>query len=113
MVALAVLATAFTAMLGLHVRNIHVIARERAYTQALLLARTLIADLELGPLPEVGTSSGDFEGRYPEQYTGFRWEQAVLETPFPNTREATVRVIPPEGEGAASELTLFLRPEGS
>lgn len=109
MVAMAVIAVAFTAMLGLHVRNLRLAAREQAYTQSLLLARSLIAEAELAGFPATGESSGDFEGRFPGQYTGFVWQQTVSDTPIPQTRELTVRVAPESDPQAAAELTLFLR----
>jgi general secretion pathway protein I len=111
MVALAVIATAFTALLGLHVRNLRLAAREQAYTQALLLARSLITEVELGGFPEVSINEGDFEESHPGRYPGFRWQRTVSDFGIiPDTREVTVRVIPNGDEGAASELTVFVRP---
>ncbi|HEY8517834.1 MAG TPA: prepilin-type N-terminal cleavage/methylation domain-containing protein [Candidatus Binatia bacterium] len=110
MVALAVIATAFTALLGLHVRNLRLAAREQAYAQALLLARSLITEVELGGYPDVGESQGDFEGEFPGRYPGYRWYRSVNEFPAPDTREVTVRVVPDGDESAAAELTLFVRP---
>ena len=108
-VAMAVLAIAFTAMLGLHVRSLNLVARERAYTRALLLARTLVTETELGGLPEVGQSNGDFEERHPGQDSGYSWEREVNDTPLPETREIRIRVVPAEQPGAAAHLTFFLR----
>jgi len=113
MVALAVIATAFTALLGLHVRNLRLAAREQAYTQALLLARSLITEVELGGYPEIGIGEGDFEESHPGRYPGFRWQRTVSDFPVPDTREVTVRVIPNGDEAAASELTVFVRPRRS
>jgi hypothetical protein len=113
MVALAVLATAFTALLGLHVRNLQTVARDQAYLEAILLARTLITDVELARAAEIGTSSGDFEATYPGEYPGFRWERTVVETGLFDTREVRIRVIPPLGEAAAAELALYLGPSGT
>jgi general secretion pathway protein I len=113
MVAMAVLATAFTALLGLHVRNLETVARDQAYLEAVLLARTLITAEELRQDAEVGTSSGDFESSYPGQYPGFRWERIVTETGLFDTREVRIRVIPPLGEAAAAELALYLGPRGA
>lgn len=110
MVALAVIATAFTALLGLHVRNLRLAAREQAYTQALLLSRSLITEVELGGYPEIGIGEGDFEETHPGRYPGFRWQRTVSDFGIiPDTREVTVRVIPNGDEGAASELTVFVR----
>jgi len=108
---MAVIAIAFTALLGLHARNLQIAAREQAYTQALLLSRSLISQIVLLPTPEVGYTEGDFEGLYPGLYPGFRWVQTVNEGPLPTIREVTVRVIPNRDEGAASELTVFMAGE--
>ena len=53
-VALAILATAFTALLGLHTQNLKTIARDRGYTEALFLAREKLAQIELQGVPEPG-----------------------------------------------------------
>lgn len=108
LVALAVVAIAFTALLGLHVRNLRTVARDQAYLEAVLLARTLVTEIELAGAPPVGTSSGDFEGEAPGEYPGFRWEREVTDALL-DTREVRVRVIPPYGEAAAAELTFFVR----
>ncbi|HZR83060.1 MAG TPA: prepilin-type N-terminal cleavage/methylation domain-containing protein [Candidatus Binatia bacterium] len=108
-VAMAVLAIAFTAMLGLHVRSLKLAAREQQYTQALLLARTLLTDVELQqPVPPPGTSSGDFESRFPGRYPGFLWQQTVNEIPIAEIREVIVRVQPPGDPEASAELTLYI-----
>lgn len=108
-VAMAIVAVAFTAMLGLHGRSLRLAAREQAHSRALLLASTLLAEIELRGMPEVGTANGDFESRYPGEYPGWTWESAVNDTPLPDTREVRMRVGPAGEPGAAAELTLFLR----
>lgn len=113
MVALAVIATAFTALLGLHVRSLRVAARDQSYTQALLLSRSLITEAELGPYPEVGIAQGDFEDRWPGLYGGYRWERTVSDFGVLAVRQVTIRVIPFGDESAASELTVFVRPRPS
>ena len=119
MVAMAVLATAFTALLGLHVRNLQTVARDQAYLEAILLARTLITEVELAGSAEIGSSSGDFEASFPGEYPGFRWERTVADAQLglglgiPDIREVRVRVIPPLGEAAAAELSLYLGSSGT
>jgi general secretion pathway protein I len=109
LVAIAILATAFTALLGLHTQNLRTIARERSYSEALFLARERLATIELQGTPELGRSSGDFEGPYPGEYPGYRWElQVDIPFPFTNVREVTVRVLPPDGEAGAAELTMWV-----
>lgn len=110
MVALAILATAFTALLGLHAQNLKTIARERGYTEALFLARERLAQIELQGAPDIGTSSGDFESLYPGEYPGYVWELSVIPTPMlQDIREVTVRVVPPDGIGGAAMLTLWVK----
>jgi type II secretion system protein I len=109
MVALAILATAFTALLSLHARNLQIIARDRGHTEALFLARERLAQIELQGAPDVGESSGDFEGLYPGEYPGYRWEMVVSVPPvFPGVREVTVRVIP-AGAADGVDLTQWVR----
>jgi general secretion pathway protein I len=108
MVALAVIATAFTALLSLHVRNLETIARENAFSRSLLLAETLAAEAELEGYPDLGTSRGDFATKLSGEAAGFTWERNVREWMLPGTREITIRVVPPRGDESASELTLFV-----
>jgi general secretion pathway protein I len=110
MVALAVIAIAFTALLGLHARNLRLAARDEAYTRALFLARELVAEIELGRQPpDVGAAEGNFESQHPGEYPGYRWQRDV--TPIPllsSVRQITVRVIP-DDPSALCELTFLMR----
>jgi general secretion pathway protein I len=111
MVALAVVATAFTALLGLHVRNLETAARDQAYGDAVLLARSLITMAEIGDDAAREPASGDFEEIYPGEYPGWRWERTLLEVPLrllDQVRVLVVRVIPPLGESAAAQLALLV-----
>lgn len=108
MVALAILATAFTALLSLHAQNLKTIARERSYTEALFLARERLAAVELQGAPDVGESRGDFEGDHPGEYPGYQWELLVIPSVFPGVREVTVRVVPPDGVAGAATLTMWV-----
>ena len=64
LVAVAVLGLALVSLLALHVRNIDLIARDQRVTEATLLARDLMTDVEAGPFPDLGMSAGDFEADY-------------------------------------------------
>lgn len=108
-VAMAIVAVAFTAMLGLHGRSLRLAAREQAHARALFLARSMLAEMEIEGYPDVGTASGDFESRNPGEYPGWAWQSTVTDTPLPNTREVRVRVGPVNDPAAAAHLTLFLR----
>lgn len=110
LVAVAVLGLALVSLLGLHVRNIDLIARDQRVTQATLLARALMTEVETGPFPELGALDGDFELDYPDRYPGLRWEREVLTTPIPNVREVRVRVFHGELEsGDDVTLTYYVR----
>lgn len=93
LVAVAVLGLAMVSLLGLHVRNIALIDRDQRVTEATLLARRLMTDVEVAPFPEIGLTHGDFEERYPERYPDLRWEEEVLPTPLADLREVRVRVF--------------------
>jgi general secretion pathway protein I len=110
LVAVAVLGFALVSLLGLHVRNIDLIARDERVTAATLLARALMTEVEIGPFPDLGATDGDFELDYPDRYPDLRWEREVLTTPVPNVREVRVRVFRGEQEsGDDVTLTYYVR----
>ncbi len=110
LVAVAVLGLALVSLLGLHVHNIDLIDRDQRVTEATLLARALMTQVEAGPFPDLGTSEGDFELDYPERYPDLRWEQEVLPSPVPMIREVRIRVFRGEREsGDDVTLTYYMR----
>lgn len=110
LVAVAVLGLALVSLLGLHVRNIDLIARDQRVTEATLLARALMTEVETGPFPDLGAIDGDFELDYPDRYPDLRWEREVVTTPVPNVREVRVRVFRGEEEsGDDVTLTYYVR----
>ena len=110
LVAVAVLGLALVSLLGLHVRNIDLIARDERVTEATMLARGLMAEVDAGPFPDLGLTEGDFEEDYPERYPDLRWEREVGTTPVPDVREVRVRVFRGEAEsGDDVTLTYYVR----
>ncbi len=110
LVAVAVLGLALVSLLALHVRNIDLIARDQRVTEATMLARGLMAEVDAGPFPDLGLTDGDFELDYPELYPGVQWEREVLTGPVPDVREVRVRVFRGEQEsGDDVTLTYFVR----
>ncbi len=109
MVALAVLAIGFTALLGLHARNLEIAATERDHGDALLLARSLLAETELAGVAVPGEESGDFETTHPGRYPGWLWQRSVAPTPIPGALVVSVRVVPPHGGAGMVELELVVR----
>jgi general secretion pathway protein I len=106
LVAVAVLGLALVSLLALHVRNIDLIARDQRVTEATLLARDIMTDVEAGPYPDLGLTEGDFEDEYPDRYPGLRWEREVTPTPIPTVREVRVRVFRGEAE-SGDDVTLI------
>lgn len=110
LVAVAVLGLALVSLLGLHVRNIDLIDRDQRVTEATLLARGLMTEVETQPFPDLGATDGDFELAYPDRFPDLRWEREVVTTPVPNVREVRVRVFRGEREsGDDVTLTYYVR----
>ena len=110
LVAVAVLGLALVSLLALHVRNIDLIARDQRVTEATMLARGLMAEVDAGPFPDLGVTDGDFELDYPGRYPDLRWEQEVVTAPVPDIREVRVRVFHGEIEsGDDVTLTYYVR----
>ena len=103
-VALTIIAYAFVGLLGLHNRNIAMVADDQDLTRATLLARQFITEMELTEFPEIGVRRGEF-GNSP----GFIWEADVQETELPAVRRVTLRVIWDERNPNACELVYYIR----
>jgi len=97
LVAVAILGVALVTLLGLHVDNLARLARDQRVSEAALLAQGLMAEVEAGPVPELGVERGDFEERYPERFPGVGWEREVLPTPLADLQEVRVRVFHGDG----------------
>jgi len=112
MVALAIIAFAIVGLLGLHARNIKIVARDQSLTRATLLARELISQIQFevttNGLGDLGNDQGTFDG-----YPGYRWERRVMTTGLDEMREVIVRVIWNESTPNACELVYFVRDPGA
>jgi type II secretion system protein I len=105
LVALTIVAFAFVGLLGLHNRNISLIARDQDLTRATLLARQFITEMEVvEQFPELGVSRGEFAN-----VPGFYWERDVEETELPTVRRVRLRVIWDERIPNACELLYYIR----
>jgi len=114
LVAVAVLGLGLVSLLGLHVRNLALLERDQRITDATLLARALMTEVEVEPFPDLGVESGDFEDRYPGRFPDYRWEREIIPgpLPLPDVREVHVRVFRGDGlteSGDDVPLTYFLR----
>jgi Tfp pilus assembly protein PilV len=105
MVALLIVAFAFVGLLGLHNRNLLLVARDQELTRAALLARQYITQMEVEEkFPELGRSYGTFD--YPP---GFAWEREVNETTLPDLREVRLRIIWDERQPNGYEVLYYAR----
>jgi len=98
LVALVVLATGVVALERLAVRSVATIGDDGRTTDAMLLARTLLAEAALAP-PEPGHSEG--------ARSGLRWTRDVSPAPHPRLREVHVHVTP--GDARDVELVELIR----
>ena len=109
MIALAVVAIAMMALLGLHHQSLQSVIHSQDSTKAALLAQDLMSQAELQRFPEVGNRSGDFESLYPGRFKGFRWQQIVEPAAaFPDIRKVKVRIIYGPGMGRTFDLIEFM-----
>jgi type II secretion system protein I len=108
LVALCIIAFAFVGLLGLHARNIKMVARDQSLTRATLLARELVSQFQFevstGGFQDLGDAQGTFEG-----YPGYRWERQVISTGLDEVREIVVRVIWDERNPNACEVVYVVR----
>ncbi len=109
LVAVAIIAIALVALLGLHGRNIQVVSYDRQLNRATLLAqrlmtRTLVAEVFPEPTEQRGTFDDD---------PGFRWEVAIMRGPTREiedvVREIRVRVYWDDDEPDAVRLVTLVR----
>ncbi|MDT8440029.1 MAG: type II secretion system minor pseudopilin GspI [Desulfuromonadales bacterium] len=108
MVALAIVATAMVALLGLVNRTIGVHDRLQRVTAATLLAQQVMAETEAGARPEAFGGAGS-QGEFAPPHGDYRWRIAYAATPLPSVRMVTVTVT--WGDGGKHEqvdLTSFI-----
>jgi general secretion pathway protein I len=102
LVALTVVAFAFVGLLGLHNRNLVMVANDRTLTAAMLLGRQLITEMEVTePWPDTGVQQGE--------HAGFRWERDVQDTEIETVRRVYLRVIYDERAPDLCSFTYYVR----
>jgi general secretion pathway protein I len=105
LVALTIVAFAFVGLLGLHNRNLAMVARDQDLTRATLLGRQFITEMELiEQFPDVGTTRGEFSNA-----PGFSWERQVEDTDLPTVRRVVVHIVWDPRMPNACELIYYIR----
>jgi len=111
MVAIAVIATALVSLLGLHGRNIQIVAADQQIARATMLAQQAMTEaLVSSDFPDPTGSHGDFAGD-----PDYHWEVEILRGPTREleelTREIRVRVFWAGDEDGVRLVTLVRKPE--
>lgn len=105
MVAIAILGIALLGLLGLHHQSLQSVVRAQQATRASMLAQAVMTEAELERFPDLGLTSGDFEGSFPGEFPDFRWERDVKASGmFPDVRK--VRVLIRYGPGLTQNFIL-------
>ncbi len=88
MVALAILATAFVAVLKLHADSVEMIIASRTHTSAAQLAQFKMTEVEIQGLENLRLLSGEFSELAPD----YGWKISVEPTPLMDWNKVTVTV---------------------
>ena len=109
--AIAVIATALVSLLGLHGRNIQIIAGDQQLARATLLAQdTMTQALVSDVFPDPTQSRGDFAND-----PAYHWEIEILRGPTREleevSREVRVRVYWDGDENGVKLVTLLRKPD--
>ena len=105
LVSLAILATAFAAVLRLHSDSMNMVIAGRVHTKALELAQYKMTEIELAGIQNVDLLSGDFA----EQAPDYRWELQVEPAAMDPWSKVTVVVANRNlKEGGRVRLTSYL-----
>lgn len=111
MVALAILATAFVAVLKLHADSVEMMIASRIHTSAAQLAQFKMTEVEILGLENLGLLSGEFSELAPE----YQWKISVEPTPLMDWNKVTVtvtnRYISQGGEFQLTEYVLSRKGE--
>lgn len=113
MIALAIIATALVALLGLSQRSILVQDKIQKLTRATLLAQQLMNEEEASTSKSTA-AFGEKEDVFPEPFEDFRWQISYQNTMISQVKQVTVKVI--WGDPAKNEdvqLVSFIPVEGS
>ena len=105
MVSLAILATAFTAVLKLHSDSIEMVISSQAHTKGADLAQYKMTEIEIAGLKNLPFMSGEFGDFAPE----YRWDISVEPTPLSLWTKVTVTVSNRNiGKGGEFRLTEYM-----
>lgn len=110
MLALAIVALVAVTFLQNQAANLRLIDESRQISQATLLARMKMAEVESIGFPEVGRSAGPGG----DGFSAFRWETVVSPTELAVLRKAVIRILWTDGgrERTMEVTAYFSRKDG-
>ncbi len=88
MIAVAVLAIALVAVLGLQSRTLTLAAESRFHTTAALLAQGKMAEMAVADLKALSSDSGDFG----DEFSGYAWRLSVQNADLPGLEKVKGRL---------------------
>jgi type II secretion system protein I len=107
LICLVIVSTAFVGLVNLENQDIRALSRSRKMTTAVMLARNMMAQIELAGFPEeLGEEEGDFQEEEDEEEktpsAGFRWKRSIEAATlggrtFDHARRVKVTIIWEEG----------------
>jgi type II secretion system protein I len=109
LIALVIISTALVGLVSLENQDIRAITSSRRMTVAAMLARNMMAQIELAGFPEdLEEEEGEFQeeeddGGLQANYVGFRWKKSIEAVQFgeitlDNARRVTVTILWNEGK---------------
>ena len=119
LVAVAILGVALISLLGLHARNLRLLAESQRTTLAALVASRLAAEAQSGAFPPIGTQSGGFVGlddvpsdalgeRVGGELTrGLSWTRDVEATGLENLRRVRIAILDDPSPDKGREILAF------
>lgn len=108
LIALAIIAVAFTTLLGWHARNIATIIYDQNLARAVLLARERASLVHYQALQQ-GIDSLRSEAGPIDGYPGFYYDQEIFPTGLDGMRQIVLRVFWDQRNPNACEVTFFVR----
>ena len=117
--AVAILGVALVSLVGLHARNLRLLAESQQTTLAALLASRLAAEAQSGAFPQIGSESGGFvaldespsepldERIGGELARGLSWRRDVEPTGLENLRRVRIAILDDPSPEEGREILAF------
>ena len=119
LVAVAILGVSLVSLVGLHARNVRLLAESQQTTLAALLASRIAAEAQSGAFPQIGSEAGGFVGldETPSEALGERvggdlagglsWRRDVEPTGLENLRRVRIAILDDADPEEGREILAF------